>query len=134
MDPEAVEARLGECFGVYAKHGLKPTVAGLALSLGINRQRLWEIRNGIDQPHSMRTKKLPPGTADAVKKAVAAIECMIESALIDGAANVNLIFLSKNYGYRDSFDIVPCAAPEAPPDMDEIRRRYLTQEEAPGGV
>ena len=43
-DEEAVAKRLEEYFALYAKHDMKPTVAGMAMALnGMNRKTLWGI-------------------------------------------------------------------------------------------
>ena len=44
-DEEAVAERLNEYFALYAKHDVKPTVAGMAMALGMNRRTLIAIVN-----------------------------------------------------------------------------------------
>lgn len=126
---EQVEERLNEFFGIMAKYDTKPTVAGMALSLGISRQMLWAIRN--DQPWNGRgyMGDLPPGVSDSIKKAYLLMENLWENYMQNGKINpVSGIFLGKNnFGYQDKTEYVvtPNVQQDNNYDPDSIRQRYL---------
>lgn len=93
-DAGQVEERIGWYFGHCAEKGIKPSVAGLALALGIDRKSLYDWgnrrRNGSAQ-------------ADLIKRARDAIICATEFYAQDGKINPAIaIFLLKNHGgYTD---------------------------------
>ena len=125
---EEVEERLNEFFGIMAKYDTKPTVAGMALSLGISRQMLWAIRN--DQPWNGRgyIGDLPPRVSDAIKKAYLLMENLWENYMQNGKINpVSGIFLGKNnFGYQDKTEyVVTPNVHQDNYDPDSIRQRYL---------
>ena len=41
--PEQVQARLNEYFKIQFDADVKPTVAGMAMALGLDRRRLWHV-------------------------------------------------------------------------------------------
>ena len=101
-EPEQVQARLSEYFTIHVEADLKPTVAGMAMALGIDRRRLWEIKTGA--PTSNRwIEELPTPTKDSIKKAYDFLETLWENYMHNGKINpVSGIFLGKNnFGYQD---------------------------------
>ena len=129
-DPEAVRVRLGEYFKIYGEADLKPTVAGMAMALGVDRRRLWAIAN--DQPTGGNGYKLnlPPETTDFIKKAYDILETSMENYANAGKINpVMAIFMMKNhFGYQDKTEYVltPNQKQESDYNADEISKRYLT--------
>ena len=129
-DPEAVRARLVEYFRIYGEADLKPTVAGMAMCLGVDRRRLWAIAN--DQPTGGGGKlmNIPPESADLVKKAYEILETTMENYANAGKINpVMAIFMMKNhFGYQDKTEYVltPNQKTENDYDADDIRKRYLS--------
>ena len=126
-DVVAVQERINEFFNIMAKYDTKPTVAGMAMALGMDRRRLWAIRN--DQPTGGAGYKaaLPPEVADFIKKAYILMENLWENYMQNGKINpVTGIFLGKNnYGYQDTVEHV--LTPNRPPESyseAEIRARY----------
>ena len=124
---EAVAERLNEYFALYAKHDVKPTVAGMAMALGMDRRRLWAVTH--DQPLGGRGNfsTLPPSVTDVIKKAYFMLENLWENYMQNGKINpVTGIFLGKNnYGYQDTVEHV--LTPNRPPESyseAEIRARY----------
>ena len=97
-DPAQVAKRLGEYFSLMADNDTKPTVAGLGLALGLDRRRLWEIRND-----NLEHRSLPPETVDLIKKAHKVMENLWENYMNNGKINpVTGIFMGKNqFGYQD---------------------------------
>ena len=130
-DPEAVRERLAEYFKIYGEADLKPTVAGMAMALGVNRRILWAIAN--DQPTGGNGYKLnlPPESTDLVKKAYEMLEMSMEAYANGGKINpVMAIFMMKNhFGYQDKTEYVltPNQKQESDYDADEISKRYLTE-------
>ena len=129
-NPEAVRERLTEYFKIYGEADLKPTVAGMAMALGVNRRTLWAIAN--DQPTGGNGYKLnlPPETTDLVKKAYEMLEMSMENYANAGKINpVMAIFMMKNhFGYQDKTEYVltPNQQQASDYDAEDIRKRYLT--------
>ena len=129
-DPDAVRERLAEYFKIYGEADLKPTVAGMAMALGINRKTLWAIAN--DQPTGGNGYKLnlPPETTHLVKSAYEMLEMSMEAYANAGKINpVMAIFMMKNhFGYKDKTEYVltPNQKQESDYDADEISKRYLS--------
>lgn len=129
-DPDAVHARLCEYFKIYGEADLKPTVAGMAMCLGVDRRRLWAIAN--DQPTGGNGYKLnlPQETTDLVKKAYEILETTMENYANAGKINpVMAIFMMKNhFGYQDKTEYVltPNQKQESDYNADEISKRYLS--------
>ena len=48
-DEVAVQNRLNEYFNLMVDSDMKPSVSGMAMALGIDRRRLWEIKTGNTQ-------------------------------------------------------------------------------------
>lgn len=129
-NPEAVRERLAEYFKIYGEADLKPTVAGMAMCLGINRRTLWAIAN--DQPSGGNGYKmiLPEETTNLVKNAYEMLEMSMEAYANAGKINpVMAIFMMKNhFGYQDKTEYVltPNQKTESDYDADDIRKRYLS--------
>lgn len=129
-DPEAVRERLAEYFKIYGEADLKPTVAGMAMALGVNRRTLWAIAN--DQPTGGNGYKLnlPPESTDLVKKAYEMLEMSMEAYANSGKINpVMAIFMLKNhwqYTDKTEYVLTPNQKQESDYDADEISKRYLT--------
>jgi hypothetical protein len=129
-DPEAVRERLGEYFQIYGEADLKPTVAGMAMCLGVDRRRLWDIKTG-NYANVGGYKDLPIETVDLVKKAYDILETSMENYAAAGKINpVMAIFMMKNhFGYQDKTEYVltPNQKQESDYDADEISKRYLNE-------
>lgn len=121
-NPDEVDKRLNEYFMIYHKADLKPTVAGMAMALGIDRRRLWEIKTDNDKAYA-----LPTLVSDKIKKAYAILETQWENYMQQGKINpVSGIFLAKNnFGYRDQQEMVltPNTHNEPDYDIDAIKKR-----------
>lgn len=128
-DPEAVRERLVEYFRIYGEADLKPTVAGMAMCLGVDRRRLWDIKTG-NYANVGGYKDLPEETVDLVKKAYEILETSMENYANAGKINpVMAIFMMKNhFGYQDKTEYVltPNQKTENDYDADDIRKRYLS--------
>lgn len=126
-DEAAVRQRVNEFFEVYARRGLKPTVAGLGMALRLDRRRLWEIHSGAKSTNDS-VRLMPPEVKGLIKDAYTIMESLWEAYTISGKLNpVTSIFLGKNhYGYVDRMDhVVAPGAEEQVRSAEEIRRNYL---------
>lgn len=125
-DPEQVQARLTEYFQIQFDADLKPTVAGMAMALGMDRRRLWEIRADV----ANRNQELPTLSRDSIKRAYDFMENLWENYMQNGKINpVSGIFLGKNnFGYQDKTEYVVTPNVNNDPDYnaDDIKKRYLT--------
>ena len=128
-NPDAVRERLAEYFRIYGEADMKPTVAGMAMALGVDRRRLWDIKTG-NYANVGGYKDLPPETVDLVKKAYEILETSMEAYANAGRINpVISIFMMKNhFGYQDKTEYVltPNQKQESDYDADEISKRYLS--------
>jgi hypothetical protein len=127
--PEMVQERLDEYFRIHIEADLKPTVAGMAMALGIDRRRLWEIKSGA-MIGGHTTIDLPTLTVDSIKKAYDFMENLWENYMQNGKINpVSGIFLGKNnFGYQDKQEMVltPNTHNDSDYSAEDIKKRYLT--------
>ena len=127
MDADQVAKRINDYFVLYAENDMKPTVAGLAMALNMDRRRLWEVKTG----NFVNGKtNLPTEVMDTIKKAYFLMENLWETYMNSGKINpVSGIFLGKNnFGYQDKTEYVltPNQKTESDYDADEISKRYLS--------
>lgn len=126
-DTEQVKERLDWYFKHCVNNDMKPAVSGLALALGVDRRRLWEIKTGNLPPNS-EYRRLPREVTDLIKKAYKIMEVLWENYMQNGKINpVAGIFLGKNhYDYKDQSEYV--LAPKSPlgemQNQQEIAERY----------
>lgn len=101
-DPQQVSDRINLYFTRCCEADIKPSVAGLANSLGIPRQAIWDVRSGND------LRGFSPESADLVKKAHGILGELWEDYMQNGKVNpVAGIFLGKNhFGYKDQQEVV----------------------------
>lgn len=132
-DIMAVQERINEFFNIMAKYDTKPTVAGMAMALGMDRRRLWAIRNDQPTGGSGYGSALPPEVADSIKKAYLLMENLWENYMQNGKINpVSGIFLGKNnFGYQDKTEYVVTPNQQNDNDYsaDEIRERYIASDQ-----
>lgn len=127
-DVNAVTQRLEDYFKLYAKHDVKPTVAGMAMALGMSRRTLIAIVNDYATGGSGYKTALPQDVALAIKKAYFLLENLWENYSTNGKINpVTAIFLAKNnFGYQDKTEyVVTPNVQQDNYDPDSIRQRYL---------
>lgn len=128
-DSQAVEERLEEFFQLYYAADMKPTVVGMAMALGIDRRRLWEIKTGA-MVGGTTPIELPTATLDSIKRAYNFMENLWEMYMQNGKINpVSGIFLGKNnFGYQDKTEMVltPNSRTDSDYDAEDIKKRYLT--------
>lgn len=100
QDADAVDTRVTEYFQICAEDDMKPSVAGLALALDIDRRYLWELREG--------KKGNVVAVSDTLKKAMRVLDLQMVDYMQNGRINpVSGIFLMKNnFGYQDKQEVV----------------------------
>ncbi len=132
-DPGAVSQRLSDYFMLYAENDMKPTVAGMAMALGMNRKTLWGITHDAPTGGNGYLSALPAEVAHVIKKAYFILENLWESYMNSGKINPMAgVFLGvNNYNYQDvkRVDVAPAlpAQQDSDYDADSIRRRYLPE-------
>jgi hypothetical protein len=118
---EEVAQRIKTYFEICAEDDMKPSVAGLALAMDIDRRYLWEIREG--------KKGKTPEVADTLKKAMKILDLQMVDYMQNGKINpVSGIFLMKNnFGYADKQEVI--LTPNSPlgdtKDTKELEERYI---------
>lgn len=103
-DPVQLRGRIEEYFKLCAEHDMKPAVAALALAIGLDRRRLWEINNDVEG----RNVSIPQECKQLIKMTYTSLEVLWEGYMTSGKINpVSGIFLAKNnFGYRDTQEYV----------------------------
>lgn len=118
---DQVKDRTMKYFSICEKNDMKPSVAGLALALGIERTTLWKIRTKQEGGY-------PAEVINTLKRAVQIINAMMEDYMQNGKINpVSGIFLMKNnMDYTDKQEVV--VTPNNPmgdtTDIKQLEERY----------
>lgn len=124
-DIEQVKQRVNEFFTISELHDMKPAIASLALSFGINRVTLFnwltEKTNTVKNPECL----------NAIKNAYDIINSQYEIYMNNGKINpVAGIFLMKNnMGYKDTTDHVITTSNENQDSINDISNRANLLEE-----
>lgn len=119
-DPKQVEARIFEYFNICGKNDMKPSMAGMALAIGVSRSTLWNWSVGDTRGNTH---------LDSIKKAVQMLDSQMVDYMQNGKINpVSGIFLMKNnFGYKEQQEVV--VTPSSPlgeqTDPEELRNRYI---------
>lgn len=125
---DEVNQRLDDYFMLMGKRDVKPTVAGMAMALGVSRQSLWAIVNNAPMGGKGNLPNLPADCTDSIKKAYHMMELMWEEYMVHGKINpVTGIFLAKNnFGYQDKQEMVLTPnTNEATQSPQELEKKYL---------
>lgn len=129
-DPVQVQQRLSEYIQLYLEADMKPTVAGMAISLnGMSRQQLWAIVHDAPAGGTGHKAAVAPEVSDCIKKTYFLLENLWETYMNTGKINpVAGIFLGKNnYNYRDQTEhvVTPNLNSDSEYSAEEIRERYI---------
>ena len=104
---DQVKDRIRTYFQFCAEDDVFPSISGLALATGIDRRRLWEIREGTrgDYPSEVR---------DALKKAQKIIELQLVDCMQSGKINpvTGIWFTKTHHGYQEEQVVV--VRPDSP--------------------
>ena len=112
-DSQQVVERINWYFKRCIDYDMKPGVVGLANSLGVTRQTLWNWKEGVRRADAKKE------SVDAIKKAYGLLEELWEDYMMNGKVSPpNGIFIGKNhFDYRDVQNLVI-----APQDGQEQER------------
>lgn len=119
-DEKQVEKRIFEYFQICADNDMKPSMAGMALAVGVRRETLWHWSTGDTRSDTH---------FNLIKKAVQMLDAQMVDYMQNGKIHpVSGIFLMKNsFGYKDQQEVV--VTPNNPlgemKDTAEMRERYL---------
>lgn len=128
LDNNQVLMRIQDYFRIVGKYRSRPTVSGLAMALGIDRRRLYEINTGniSDNIHG-KWRRIPKDVQTTIQRAYNYLEVMWEDYMTNGKINpVSGIFLGKNnFGYRDQQEhVITPNSQQEEIDAESIRKRY----------
>ena len=115
---EEARERTATYFSICEQNDMKPSVAGYALALGIDRTNLWRIVSGA-------TVK-PDAVRNVLKRAYYMLNAQMEDYMQNGRINpVAGIFLSKNhFGYQDKQEIEVAAKQDAESSPEQLAQKY----------
>lgn len=118
-DIEEVRERIRNYFIISDKYQQAPTVAGLALALGIDRRTLWtwmERKNGVIKN---------PDVMDTLKNVYNMITAQYESLLTQNkiVPVAGFFLMQNNFGYKNQTDHVVVAQQAEEPDTGDIAAR-----------
>ena len=118
----AVAARINAYFDIMKNYKSKPTVAGLAMALGIDRNKLGAIMAGRDQ-----TERYTPEVRELLHQVYTMYESMWETYMLEGYVNPQAgMFLAKNqFGYKDVVETNIVADIPARISAETIRAKYV---------
>ena len=124
-NPDEVEDRVLQYFKHCYDDDMKPSVAGLALALGIDRRRLWEL----GQLENNRTEvQTTPEVRGIIKKAYVMLNSQMEDYMMGGKIHpVAGIFLMKNnMDYKDQSELTltPNMPLSEPNQIIDIQKKY----------
>ena len=117
--PETIERACEQYFTICEEDGVKPSVSGLAIALGVRREQLLDWVNG----------KVSTQCADVITYYFSLLEIFDETALKENKTNaVAGIFLGKqNYGYKDVVEVHHVEEKET--NIEEIEAKYRARKE-----
>ena len=119
-DAKQVEERINEYFTICFQNDMKPSVAGLALAVGVARKTLWDWANGFNRRETH---------CNAIKKAYQMLDAQMSDYMQNGKINpVSGIFLMKNnFGYADKTEVVvtPNSPLGAETSQKELEDKYM---------
>jgi hypothetical protein len=117
-DIPLLQERIETYFTICAEDDQKPSVAGLALAVGVDRKTIWQWSQTENSDRS-----------NTIKRAYQILNLMMEGYMQNGKINpVSGIFLMKNnFGYTDKQEVV--LTPNAPLGEQksdaELEQKYL---------
>lgn len=119
---EEVEKRISDYFEIIKKYKNKPTVAGLSLALGINKEKLGAIMAG-----RIVDKNYPSDVVEYLNTVYNMLESLWEGYMLDGnIPSQNGIFIGKNqFGYKDVVEQKVTAEVKPKIDTEQIKMKYV---------
>jgi len=120
-DDVAISERYMWYLGVCEEHCIKPTVEGLASSMGVDRVTLRRWKDG-------EVKSVPESVRLILKRAWAGLNNLLIMYTNEGKLNPipAIVQLKNNFGYKDQTETVVIKKdPYDSSSLEEIARRYL---------
>ena len=121
---DEVKDRIRTYFKLCAQDDMFPSISGLALAIGIDRRRLWEIREGTRGSY-------PSGVSDALKKAQKIIELQLVDCMQEGKISpvTGIWFTKTHHGYQEEQIVVvkPDNPIGDPKSQQALLNEYLEQ-------
>ncbi len=117
-DIPQLQGRIKQYFEICVEDDMKPSVAGLALAIGVDRKTIWQWAQSENSDRS-----------NTIKRAYQVLNLMMEDYMQNGKINpVSGIFLMKNnFGYQDKQDVV--ITPNNPlgekVDRKQLENKYI---------
>ena len=111
VTPEVLERRCFDYLAICMRNNMRPSLAGLALTLNVTRQTLMNYITGASQ--------IPKDNEEVLRKFNTFLNALLEDYIQNGKMNpVSAIFIAKNnFGYKDAQEyIVNNATQEATPE------------------
>lgn len=111
VTPEVLQKRCFDYLSICMRNNMKPSLAGLALTLDVSRQTLIDYITGASQ--------IPKDNEAVLRRFHAFLNALLEDYIQNGKMNpVSAIFIAKNnFGYKDAQEyIVNNATQEASPE------------------
>ena len=117
-DANEAKERTATYFSICEQNDMKPSVAGYALALGVDRSTLWKIVTGVSVK--------PDAVRNVLKRAYAILNAQLEDYMQNGKVNpVTGIFLGKNhFQYTDKQEIEVAAKNDAESTPEELDMKY----------
>ena len=126
-DPEALKERIRWYFELCQNNDQRPTMAALAVALGMSRLSLYNYREQRDSYH------LKPECREILDNAISIINAFLEDLATNGQIHPTaFIFLGKNYfGMKDEVEITARNGNQTLVEMsaEDLRKKYLAKAE-----
>ena len=117
-DAEQVRERTVTYFDICNQNDMKPSVAGYALALGIDRTNLWRIVSGA-------TVK-PTEVRNVLKRAYEMLNAQMEDYMQNGKIQplAGIFLMRNNHGYSDKTEIEITAKNDSEVSPEELAQKY----------
>lgn len=104
--PEEIRNRVSDYFKVMGDAQCRPTLTGLAMALGMRRQRLYEFKMGTYRKGG-KYKDIPEESLEEIRKAYDMLENLLESYMMndDINPNVGIFYATNHFGYKQASSV-----------------------------
>lgn len=121
FDPKAVNKRGCEYLGLCAEDGIRPTVEGMALALGMVRVSFLDFCQGNIEGET-------DFLLQVYKQLYAVLNNVMSETMMEAAIHpvVGIFYSKNNFGYDDKAEIVVSERVKAQKSAEEARNKYLS--------
>lgn len=115
---EQVMNRTVQYFDICTQNDMKPSVAGYALALGIDRTQLWRIVSG--------NAVKPPAVLNTLKRAYEMLNAQMEDYMQNGKIQplAGIFLMRNNHGYSDKTEIEISTKQDTESSPEELDAKY----------